>query len=330
MLLERRHRLAQEAPHLLLTEHASDGSAASNSIPTSASTRLELAEAVDQVAARIARAEEAEDVVVTLPEQRRGRPSVGSSSAWSHSSSARLSSSRSSRWSPRSRPCGRGGPGRRRPSPKADARARRGRSGGERGVGCGQPSSRRSIAFARPTLAARAHAVGAQAVAGDLVDEHRVEVVHRRLPVAREGARADCRQRGGDRGERGLDALVEGRAPERVPPALTVVEERMDEPLGDRAPRQLDDREDRARLAPSSRPPQAATPPAPRAAPGRAGAPRSRGPRAARRRSRTSPRGGRRRRARRPHPREDERRRVVLPDDLEVGEAALARGSVVG
>ena len=57
----------------------------------------------------------------------------------------------------------------------------------------------RSRSRDRPSPA-RADAIGAQAVAGDLVDEHRVEVVHRRLPVARERAGADGRQRGGDRG----------------------------------------------------------------------------------------------------------------------------------
>ena len=87
--------------------------------------------------------------------------------------------------------------------------------------------------------------VGTQAVAGELVDEDRIEVVDGGVRVAVEGAGPDGWERRGDRGERGLDALVEGRAPERVPPAVAVVEERMDETLGDRAPRQLHHGEDR-------------------------------------------------------------------------------------
>ena len=93
------------------------------------------------------------------------------------------------------------------------------------------------------------HAVGAQAVARDLVDEHGIQVVHGGVPVAVERVGGDGRKRRRDLGERRLHALVERRAPECVPPAAAVVEVRVDEAFGDGAVRQLDEREDRARAA---------------------------------------------------------------------------------
>ena len=169
------------------------------------------------------------------------------------------------------------------------------------------------------------HAVGAETVARDLVDEDRVEVVHGRVAVAVEGAGADGGQRGGDRGQRALDALVEGGAPERVPPALAVVEEGMDETFGDGPPRQLDDGEDRTgaraelearRRRPGERDRAAAgsrrRAAIPRPARGRsaiAGMPARRSP------AESDPSRA---------AREDDRRRVVLPDDLE-GRGGRAR-----
>ncbi len=85
-----------------------------------------------------------------------------------------------------------------------------------------------------------------QPVARDLVDEDGIEVVHRRVPVAAEGGCRDEGERRGDACQSVLEALVERRAPEGVPPAVAVVEMRMHEPLGNRAARQLDDREDPA------------------------------------------------------------------------------------
>ena len=96
-----------------------------------------------------------------------------------------------------------------------------------------------------PQRGAEPDAAGAQAVARDLVDEDGVEVVDGRVAVAVEGVGGAGRERRGDLVERRLHALVERRAPERVPGAVAVVEVRVDEPLGDRAVRELDDREDR-------------------------------------------------------------------------------------
>ena len=70
--------------------------------------------------------------------------------------------------------------------------------------------------------------------------------MHRRVPVAAEGGCRDEGERSGDPRQRVLEALVERRAPEGVPPAVAVVEMRVHEPLGDRAARQLDDGEDPA------------------------------------------------------------------------------------
>ena len=95
-----------------------------------------------------------------------------------------------------------------------------------------------------PQRARQPHAVRAQAVSRDLVDEHRVEVVHHRVPVAGERVRGRFGQCRGDLGEGRLHALVERRAPERVPPAAIVVEVGVDEAFGDRTMRQLDERED--------------------------------------------------------------------------------------
>ena len=82
---------AGSAPHQLLTEHGLRRLSGVELDSDVREQRLEVAEAVDQVAARIASAEEAEDVVATLPQCDAGRPRVGSSSAWELVPSARLS-----------------------------------------------------------------------------------------------------------------------------------------------------------------------------------------------------------------------------------------------
>ena len=89
------------------------------------------------------------------------------------------------------------------------------------------------------------HAVRTQPVPRDLVDEHRIEVVNRGIPIAVERIGRDGGERRGDLRERRLHALVERRAPERMPPAAPVVEIRVDEAFDDRALRQLDESEDR-------------------------------------------------------------------------------------
>ena len=87
------------------------------------------------------------------------------------------------------------------------------------------------------------HARGPQPVAGDPVDEDRVEVVDGLLAVAAERVRGRRRERGGELGQLRGDGGVERRAPERVPRPVVLVEVRMDEPLGDGAVRELGDRE---------------------------------------------------------------------------------------
>ena len=72
-LLEPRHRLAEEEPHLLLAELRLGRLGRVELDPDVGEHRLELAQLPDQVAARVAGAQEREDVVVAVPEQRRGQ-----------------------------------------------------------------------------------------------------------------------------------------------------------------------------------------------------------------------------------------------------------------
>ena len=88
-----------------------------------------------------------------------------------------------------------------------------------------------------------------EAVACDLVDENRIEVVDGGIPVAVEGGRADLGQRGGDLGQRLLHGRVERGAPEGVPRAVRVLEVGVHQALGDPAVGELDDREGRPRAA---------------------------------------------------------------------------------
>ena len=91
--------------------------------------------------------------------------------------------------------------------------------------------------------AKKVHVVGAEPVAGDLIDDDRVEVVHHRVAVAVERIGGDRRQCRCNLGERCLHRRVERRAPERVPGAVAVIEIRMNEPFGDGSMCELDDRE---------------------------------------------------------------------------------------
>ena len=75
----------------------------------------------------------------------------------------------------------------------------------------------------------------AQPVARDLVDGAGVEVVDERVAVAVEGVRAHLGEGSGDRVERLLDRLVDRRAPVGEPGAAAVLELRVEEALRDRA-----------------------------------------------------------------------------------------------
>ena len=254
-LLELRHRLAEEEPHLLRAELRLRRLGHVEFDADLGQHRLQLGEVADEVTARIAGAQEGEDVAVRAPEQRggeaQGRIVARLQPELEHE--PRLLSLREG-WAlvelEADPPLGAG----QRPEPAVDPVGEpafeRGKAGvaGKHGVGRRQPFEQVVDRIRPPHLRGREpHAVGAQAVACDLVDEDGIEVVDGRFTVAREGAGADGRERGRNRSERGLDAFVQGGAPERVPPAVAVIEERMDETLGDRAPCQLHDREDGAR-----------------------------------------------------------------------------------
>ncbi len=116
-------------------------------------------------------------------------------------------------------------------------------------IGRRQPGEERVDrgAPADPRRVAELHARGDEPVARDLVDELRVEVGDRRLAVLVEALGADERQRARDLRERALDVIVERRAPERVPAAAAARQLRMHHPLGDRAARDGDEREENAR-----------------------------------------------------------------------------------
>ena len=112
--------------------------------------------------------------------------------------------------------------------------------------GAVNPSSRRSIAFARPTppaRAARGRRAGGRGRSGRRAPGRGRAPSPPGRPRTRRRRRAGARRRSR---QRGLDALVERRAPERVPPAPHRGRGTDGRALGDRALRELDDREDRA------------------------------------------------------------------------------------
>ena len=140
-----------------------------------------------------------------------------------------------------------GARGRRRPIPTASGRERVAGVTWQHRVGSREPFE--EVVERRGTNllhgARQPHAVRTQAIPRDLVDEHRIQVVHGGVPITVERVGRDGGQRRGDLREGRLHALVERRAPERVPPATPVVEVRVNEALGDGALRQLDESEDR-------------------------------------------------------------------------------------
>ena len=215
--------------------------------------RLELGEPADQVAARVTRPQEGEDAVLAVPDERGREPErrvvLRPEPEFEHEGG------RAVRCRPlveleRELPRRRREPAEPVVDPAGEAPLERGVAAVPRqhGLGGGQ-ALEEELERARPAVqrgAREPHAGGAEPVARDLVDEDGVEIVDGRVAVAAERARRDRGERGRDPGQRRLHALVERRAPEGVPPAVAVVEMGVDEPLGDRPARELDEREDPA------------------------------------------------------------------------------------
>jgi hypothetical protein len=103
---------------------------------------------------------------------------------------------------------------------------------------------RREECFRSPLLPpGRAAGKPCERLACELVDRAAVEVVDERVGVAVEGLRADRRGRIGDRVELVAHHLVERRTPEGVPAAVAGLEVRVDQPLRQRPPGAVDDRQ---------------------------------------------------------------------------------------
>ncbi len=158
-LLELRHRLAEEEPDLLRAELRLGRLGGVELDPDLRQHGLELRQLADQIAARIAGAQEREDVAVAVPEQRRGQAEgrivARLQPELEHEPRllARVRGGRSSRWRPRrhsvrasvSSP----------PSTQSESRfssAARPEWRGSTESAAVSPSSRWSIAFARPAL----------------------------------------------------------------------------------------------------------------------------------------------------------------------------------
>ena len=253
-LLEPRHRLAQERAHVVVLELHLRRLGGVEPDAELREQRLDLGELEDQIAARIARAQEREDVVAALPQEQCGKPErriVFRLQPQLEHERRRAVVVRPLVEAQAERP-------RRRddvsqavvhPAGKPPVERRVPRGGRQQRVGRGEPVDEeleRGRA-AEPRRDVEADAFVDEPVARDLVDDDRVEVVDGGVPVAVERAGADRRQRGRDLRERRLHALVERGAPEREPELAALVEVGVDEPLGHREPRELDDREHRTR-----------------------------------------------------------------------------------
>jgi hypothetical protein len=245
-LVKPRHPLAEKAAHLLLVELELGRLRRVECDPELAQQRLERAELAVQVGARVAGAEEGEDVAVARPQQRGGQTErgivCGLEPELEHQPAlvalVEVEPERPGRAVPVREP-------RVHPFREPSVQRREPGVARERGVGRGQaPEEEVEGGAAARAFRGEADAVRAEPVAGDLVDEDGIEVVDGLGAVAAEGAGTDGRQRAGDDVERGGDALVESCAPERVPPAAVVLERGMHEALGDRPLRQPHDRKD--------------------------------------------------------------------------------------
>ena len=212
--------------------------------------RPQLGEVTLQVAERIARAHERERIVARLPEERhrqaQRRVVVGMQPQLERERIARTLVEMQAEPPRRLLHLGEAAvdPARQPPLEPGIARVLR-----QLRIGRRQPGEERVDrgAPADPRRVAELHARGDEPVARDLVDELRIEIGDGRLAVVVEALRADERQRARDLRERALDVVVERRAPERVPTAAAARQLRMHHPLGDRAVRELDEREQHAR-----------------------------------------------------------------------------------
>ncbi len=231
---------------------ASAGSADVEADAVLGQQRLDLGQLTREVASRVARAEEAEDLVALLVQkrgrQREGRVVLCVQPELEGECGPALVQVESEL--PRSR----GATAEAVVQPAGQPPVERRIAGVARQLGLGgaQPVEEeleRGRA-AVPQRCAQPDASFLQAVARDLVDEDGVEVAHGRVAIAVEGGGGGLRERRCDPVERRLHALVERGAPERVPGACVVLEVRVDETLGHGALRELDDGEDR-RCAPA-------------------------------------------------------------------------------
>ena len=256
-LLEPRDRFAEDEPDVVVGELDPGGLGGVERDPAFGEHGLDQAELPVHRDPRVGRAEEAEDRVAAVVEERGGegqrrvvgrlepqleddgggllgarrRRLVGSSSE--RSSRRRLSSH---------------GALERRSRPLVDPVGEPALEGAEAGVGRQLGLGRREaveeeLGRARTVAheaVAEPDARRAQPVARDLVDGAGVEVVDERVAVAVERVRAHLGEGGGDRVERLLDRLVDRRAPVGEPGAAAVLELRVEEALRDRAGGELE------------------------------------------------------------------------------------------
>ena len=248
VLLEPRQHVAEEGADLVGSELRDGRLGRVELDPRLGQQGLEGVELPDQVARRVARADEREDPGAAVPEAR-GRqgerrvvfclqPQLEHERAGGALVQAQLQLPRRRR-----------APVEAAADPAGQLTLERGVAGVRREacLGGGQAVEEELERAPAPVRGGRGqpHARLAQPVAGELVDDHRVEVEHRGLRVAVERAGAGRRHRRRDRAQRRLHVSVERRAPEGRPGAVLVDEARMDEPFAERPVRQGDDREGR-------------------------------------------------------------------------------------
>ncbi len=247
--LEQRHRLAQEQLHLVAVELGLGRRHLVEPDAVVGEQRLDLGQLLGQVAVRVARTEEREDLVALLREQPRGQPErrvvLRVQPQLEHQRRPALVQVQAEL------PRGRGAAAEAVVEPAGEPAVERriARVARQLRIGCAEPVEE-ELDRGRPAVSQRGGEPDPsrlEAVARDLVDEDGVQVAHGLVTVAAERGRAGLGERSGDPVERRLHALVERGAPEGVPGAADVLEIGVDETLGDRAMCELDDGERRER-----------------------------------------------------------------------------------
>ena len=198
-LLESRHRLAEEEPYLLLAELRLGRLGRIELDPDVGEHRLELAQVPEQVTAWIAGAQEREDVVVAVPEQRCGQAERGIVTRLQpqleHETRLVPETDGGALVEMETQPPLGSRPGLEpRIDPLGEPALERAEAGVARQHGVGRRQALEQVVDRVRAAGLRRrqpHPVGAETVARDLVDEDRIEVVHGRVAVAVEGAGAD-------------------------------------------------------------------------------------------------------------------------------------------